>query len=75
MASDDAFAGTANAGPNSLFASDVIAASATVVSAVDGMRGSGNGAAPTAGTSRAPKGGSIIVIARGGIAIANCKLA
>jgi hypothetical protein len=73
MASDDEFAGTANAATSSSCAPAVIAARAIAVSPVDGTHGSASNVAPTAVTNRASKAGSIIAIARGGIAVVRSK--
>jgi len=53
----------------------VIAANATVIGTASSFHGSASEDAPTAGTSRAPKGGSTIVIAKNDIAGAGSKLA
>ena len=73
MASDDGFAGMANAAPCFSCVPAVIAASTIAVSPVAGTHGSASDVVPTAVTSRAPKGGSVTAIASGGIVIVRSK--
>ena len=75
MASDHGFAGTANAASCFSCVRAVIAARAIAVTPAAGTRGWASNVAPTAVTSRAPKGGSITAIASGAIAAVRSKLA
>ena len=72
---DHGFVCSANAALCSFCVPPVIAGSAIAVSPAASKRGSVRDAAPTVGTSRVPKGGSIIATASGDTAGDRCKRA